>query len=69
MIELSYDEAVALLRKAVKYSTVKNQKHIDLSLVNAPDLEKYQQALMVVRSAVDKGEKTQEEMNTDLGLE
>lgn len=68
MIEMTYEQAVELLRKAVKFSTIKNQKHIDLSLVNAPDLPKYQDALVVVKTAVVKGKKTEAEMNSDLGL-
>ena len=68
MIDMTYQQAVELLRKAVKMSNIKNQKHIDFSLVNAPDLPKYQDALMVVKSAVVKGEKTEAEMNSDLGL-
>lgn len=68
MIDMSYEQAVALLKKAVKFSNIKNQKHIDLTLVNAPELPQYQNALMVVKSTIDKGEKTQEEVNATLGV-
>ena len=37
MPTLSFDEAVNLLKKYVKFSEVKNQKHIDLSLCTAED--------------------------------
>ncbi len=64
----TFDEAVELLKKAVKYSTIENQKHIDLSVVNAPERMEYQKALMVVQSAVKRGEITQDELKQKLGL-
>ncbi len=65
---LSFDEAVKLLRNAVKYSTIENQKHIDLSLVNASDRLEYQKAIMVVQAAVKRGEFSQTEVNEKLGI-
>lgn len=64
----TFDEAIQLLRNAVKYSTIENQKHIDLSLVNADERLEYQKALMVVQSAVSRGEFTQAEVNEKLGI-
>ncbi|EQC47713.1 hypothetical protein [Bacteriovorax sp. Seq25_V] len=64
----SFDEAIQLLRNAVKYSTIENQKHIDLSLVNAGERLEYQKALMVVQSAVSRGEFSQAEVNEKLGI-
>ena len=68
MIDMTYEQAIALLKNAVKFSAVKNQKHLSFQLVNSEDLELYKDALMLVRSSVDKGERTQAELNTDLGL-
>ena len=67
-IELTYEEAVNLLRKIVKHSHLDNQKHIDLSLALAPDRVKYQEAMVVVQESVAKGERTEEELKHDLGL-
>lgn len=64
----TFDEAIALLKNAVKYSTIDNQKHLDLALVNADERIKYQEALMVVQSAVARGETTQKEVNELLGV-
>lgn len=64
----SFDDSIALLRNAVKYSNIDKQKHLDLSLVDALERRKYQQALMVVQSSVIKGEHSQEEVNELIGL-
>lgn len=64
----SYEEAIKLLRNAVKFSNIENQKHIDLTLINADERAKYQMALMSVQSLVVKKEKTQAQVNEDLGL-
>lgn len=66
---LPMEEAVSLLKKAVKYSNVKGQKHIDLSLVNADDLQLYERAMVTVQTAVSKGELTREQLNLKLGLD
>lgn len=66
---MTFTEAVAFLRRFVKYSEVKNQKHIDLSLCLAEDRLKGQEALMVTRMAVEKGETTEEQLKIDLGIE
>jgi hypothetical protein len=64
----NFDDAVKLLRNAVKYSNIKNQKHLDLSVINAKDRIDYQKALMVVQSSVARGEISQAEVNEKLGL-
>lgn len=65
---ITFDKAITLLKNAVKFSTIENQKHIDLSLVNAADRMEYQKALMIVQSAVKRGEYTQIEVNEKLGI-
>nr|BDT28385.1 hypothetical protein BHI3_18510 [Bacteriovorax sp. HI3] len=69
MTTMSLDEAVALLRKAVKWSEVKNQKHIDLSLCIAEERPTYQRALVIVNTEVEKGTLTQDDLKARLGLE
>ena len=63
-----FEKAVSLLKKAVKYSHLDNQKHLDFSLVNATHLDEYQRAMITVQTAVKEGEITQEELKRRLGL-
>lgn len=67
--KLTLDQAVELLKKAVKYSEVKNQKHIDLSLVLAEERPSYQMALAVCTLEVEKGTITDQQLKAQLGLE
>ena len=68
-MNLSFDEATKLLKKAVKLSEVKNQKHIDLSLCTADERPLYQKALVVANLEVEKGTITQDQLKTILGLD
>jgi hypothetical protein len=65
---ITLDESITILKRYVKYSEVKNQKHIDLSLCVASDRAISQEALMVVNLAVTKGEITDQELKIKLGL-
>ncbi len=69
MTNMTLDEAVTLLRKAVKWSEVKNQKHIDLSLCIAEERPTYQRALVIVNTEVEKGTLTQDDLKARLGLD
>lgn len=66
---MTLDEAITLLRKAVKWSEVKNQKHIDLSLCIAQERPTYQRALVIVNTEVEKGTLTQDDLKARLGLD
>ena len=66
---LSFDEAITLLKKIVKFSEVKNQKHIDLSICTAPERPLCQKALVVVNLEVQKGTLTQDQLKIKLGLD
>jgi hypothetical protein len=66
---LSLNEAIDFLKRFVKYSEVKNQKHIDLSLALANDRIIGLNALVVTRTAVEKGEITEDQLKAQLGLE
>lgn len=66
---MTLNEAIAFLKKYVKFSEVKNQKHIDLTLGSAEDRPAAQRALIVTKTAVDKGEITDAQLKTKLGLE
>ncbi|MBC7538001.1 MAG: hypothetical protein H7281_04220 [Bacteriovorax sp.] len=66
---LSFDEAVNLLKKFVKFSEVKNQKHIDLSLCTADERPQAQRALVIANLEVEKGTLTQVQLLARLGLD
>lgn len=68
-MSMTLDEAIVILRKAVKWSEVKNQKHIDLSLCVAEERPLYQRALVVANIEVEKGTLTQDDLKVRLGLE
>lgn len=68
-MSMTLDEAVTLLRTAVKWSEVKNQKHIDLSICVAEERPLFQRALVVANTEVEKGTLTQDELKARLGLD
>ncbi|TDJ07995.1 MAG: hypothetical protein E2O68_02775 [Deltaproteobacteria bacterium] len=65
---MSLDESIKKLKTIVKYSDVKGQKHVDLSLVNASKRMDFEKALAEVNVAVKKGELTEDELKMRLGL-
>lgn len=65
---MNLQEAIELLKNAVKESHLDNQPHIDLTLVLAPERPKYEYALMVTRTAVARGEMSEAELKEQLGL-
>jgi hypothetical protein len=62
------ESAVNLLKKAVKFSAVEGQKHVDLSICVAEEREKFQRALIFLNLEVEKGTLSQDELKTRLGL-
>jgi hypothetical protein len=68
-MSMTLDEAIVILRKAVKWSEVKNQKHIDLSLCIAEERPLYQKALVVANMEVEKGTLTDADLKARLGLD
>lgn len=66
---LSFDEAVNLLKKYVKFSEVKNQKHIDLSVCTAHERPMAQRALILANMEVEKGTLTKDQLIAKLGLD
>ena len=65
---MNLDEAIFLLKKTVKYSAVKNQKHLDLTLVSAQERFTYEKALAQVTNEVKKGTLTEADLKQRLGL-
>ena len=68
-MSMTLDEAVTILKKAVKWSEVKNQKHIDLSICVAEERPLFQKALVIANLEVEKGTLTQDDLKVRLGLE
>ncbi|MBT3586279.1 MAG: hypothetical protein HN509_15335 [Halobacteriovoraceae bacterium] len=66
--EMTFDQAVSLLRNAVKESHIKNQRHLDLSLIKADERDQYKFALMKVNHSVAKGDLSEADLKNLLGL-
>lgn len=66
---MTLDEAITLLKRAVKYSEVKDQKHIDFSICTAEERPVFQRALVIANLEVQKGTLTQDDLKARLGLE
>ena len=65
---MTLDEAITILKNVVKYSEVKNQKHLDLTLVSAEERPLYQTALVVANLEVEKGTLSQDDLKSRLGI-
>ena len=68
MENTTLDAAIELLKNAVKFSHLDNQKHIDLTLVQADERARYEKALMICRQEVIRGTLTDQELKIRLGL-
>lgn len=63
------NQAIELLKKAVKHTGTIDQKHIDLSVVPAADKPKYEEALKVAMTAIKAGTLGREEFNRRVHLD
>ena len=66
MMEL--EQAIELLKKAVKNCGTIDQKHIDLTIVPAEDRAIYEQALAISQLAVKEGKIARDELLRRLNL-
>ncbi len=66
---MEINQAIELLKRAVKYTGVIDQKHIDLSVVATEDRPKYEEALKVVQLAIKGGQITRDEFNRRVHLD
>ncbi len=66
--EKHLEEAINLLRRAVKDSHLENQKHLDLTLVSAHERGQFQRALIVTKESIRQGIISQDELDRRLGL-
>lgn len=67
-MRMSFEEAVKLVKRAVKDSHLTNQKHIDLTVIPASETKRYNEAMMILREKVNTGEMTEDQLKTTLGL-
>lgn len=65
---MTLDEAIALVRRAVKHTGTIDQKHIDLTVVPAAERASYENALAELRASVTAGAITRDELDRRLGL-
>ena len=66
--KLDLESAIKLLRNAVKESNIKNQKHIDLTVIDAKEKLTYQHALVITQKAIEAGEIQEDEFKQKVGL-
>ncbi|MFL5784447.1 MAG: hypothetical protein ACJ76H_07565 [Bacteriovoracaceae bacterium] len=66
--KVELNQAIELLKKAVKYPGTIDQKHIDLTLVPTEDKARYEEALKVAQMAIIKGQITRDEFNRRVHL-
>lgn len=65
---MNLEEAINLLKNAVKDSHLDNQKHIDLTLIDASVRADYEKALMICQANVAQGHISDEDLKSKLGL-
>jgi hypothetical protein len=66
---MELDQAIDLLKKAVKYTGTIDQKHIDLTVVPAEDRGLYEKALVVGRTAILEGKISKDDFYKRLNLD
>jgi hypothetical protein len=66
---MELDQAIELLKNAVKNCGTIDQKHIDLTVVPASDREKYEKALAISQLSVREGKITRDELLRRLQLD
>jgi len=66
---MELNQALELLKNAVKYTGTIDQKHIDLSLVPTQDRPQYAKALVVAKLALESGAISKDELGRKLELE
>ena len=65
---MTVEEALKLVRRAVKESHLDNQRHVDLSVCTADTRAATQEALAFLQGEVVKGNMTEDELKEKLGL-
>jgi hypothetical protein len=66
---MDLNQAITLLKTAVKHTGTIDQKHIDLTIVPTDVRPKYERALVVTKLAMDAGTISKDELNRRLELD
>ncbi len=68
MVPMTYQQAIEILKYAVKDSHLDNQRHIDLTVVGTEKREEAEQALISLRTYMAKQEVSEAQVKKDLGI-
>jgi predicted transcriptional regulator len=66
---MNLDEAIKILKNAVKFTGTIDQKHIDLTVVPASERATYEKALMVSQTSIKAGIITREDFLRRVNLD
>lgn len=66
---MNLDQAITLLRNAVKYTGTIDQKHIDLTIVPADQRNLYERAMAICQTCIKDGQISRDEFNRRVHLE
>ena len=66
---MTLDQAIQIVKKAVKFSGTIQQKHIDLTVIPSEERPVYQKALAVLQLEISKGTVTRDVLNSRLNLD
>ena len=68
-VTVEINQAIELLKRAVKHTGTIDQKHIDLTVIPVEDKPKYEEALVVDMTAIKAGTITRDEFNRRVRLD
>lgn len=66
---MQLEDAIQLLKKAVKYTGTIDQKHIDLTVIPVEEKPRYEKALMISQMAIKDGKITKEDFLRRVNLD
>lgn len=65
---MELEEAIQLLKRAVKHPGTMDQKHIDLTIIPTVEHPKYFEAMKVSQESIKEGKISRDEFNRRVGL-
>ena len=66
---MDLEQAIELLKNAVKNNSTNDENHLDLTLIPIEDKPKYQKALVIAQLAIQEGKLTKEDFKHRIHLE
>jgi hypothetical protein len=61
---MELNEAIELVKRAIKNNATNDENHIDLTLIPASELSKYQKALALIRLSINEGKISNDEFKS-----